>query len=340
MLYVISKEDLSIKDVKQGIDYEINLNIDLTGKSTFILTESLNAEKGDFIVVKDINYKGIIENVETEKDKNISKINASEIDNIFDRKTILSNESLISSTGLEDFIQKTINNNFSNSADTLLNISYLKAHVYTHTKLNFKVDTQESGIYNLRTFLGNVKEKYNIHLEYEFTKDGFLYVNICKGELATLDIDATLEDIITYEEVYSVDTISKVTVLATETNQQFNYYLLTDRTISTDINNSNRAKGTIEIVTCESDVDAYQKAIDTFKSNSYKHNIELIITKDSKIFNENDFIIGRNLRIKTKNNGIYNTFISEINKKGNSNVYAVTCGNMRVTLLEKLRGVV
>ncbi|MBS4538221.1 hypothetical protein GOQ27_07085 [Clostridium sp. D2Q-11] len=338
MLYILSKDNLEIKDIIQDSSYDIKQDINLTGKSEFKVAEKLLANEGDYIIHKDEGYKGIIENIETEKYRITYIIHANEIDNIFDRKVILSNEEIILNTGIEDFIKKTIEDNFVISNDDLLNKTYINVSVSTHTPINASIDTND-GIYNLRTYLGNVKERYDIYLDYKFNKDT-LDIIIYRSNAEVLEVDATIEDIITYQEFYSVDVVSKVTVLSKGTGNTFDYFLLTDRTTTTDKNNPNRAKGSIEVETCETDDEAYQKALDTFKSNSYQHNIEINLTKDSMIYDINDFYIGRNLKIKTNDNGIYHTFVREINKKSNSNIYIVKCGNMKVTLIEKLKGVI
>lgn len=295
---------------------------------------------GDFIVQRDntVTFQGVASNSEKVKGNSTYTINANEIDSIFDRKIIISNEGLISSTGIEDFIKQAIINEFTNSTDTFLNIPYMQVTVLTHTPLNIEVTT-ENGIYNLMTLLGAVKELYGIYLDYEFQND-ILTVSISKKESQPLKLDATISDIITYNENYKADTIAKVSVLSTNTSTVFDFFLLVDQTITTDSSDVNRAKGTIEVVTCTNDSDVLQKALDTFKNNSYQHNIVLTLIKSSKLYSQNDFIVGRPLQIKTEDNGIYNTFVSGISNKSNSKIYTVTCGNMKVTLLEKLKGVV
>lgn len=337
MIYILSKDDLKLKDIIQTCDYTINLNIDLTGKSVFEVMRLPDVVEGDFLIQKDSYYKGIVANVETEKDTAAYKINCDEIDNIFNRKIILKNEGIIPTVGIEDFIKKTIEDNFTQSDDPFLNIPYINIKVLSHTPINASVPTEE-GIFNFRTYLGNVKERYDICLDYEFKGDS-LDISIYKCTLGALQIDATLEDVIAYQEVYSVDTIAKVTVLSKETGNTFDYFLLTDRTTTTDINHPDRAKGSIEVVTCEHDDEAQQTALDAFRQNSYQHNIELNLTKGSKLYDVNEFMVGRQLKIKTKDT-IYETFISKIEKHKNSNVYIVTCGNMRVTLLDRLKEVI
>ena len=337
MIYILSKKDLRIKDIIQTINYTITQNIDLTGKSIFEVDRVPNTKEGDFLIQKDSNYKGIVTNVETEKDTAVYKIHCDEIDNIFNRKVILKNEELISTIGIEDFIKKTIEDNFTQSNDTFLNIPYISLEVLTHTKISASVETEE-GIYNFRTYLGNVKEKYDIFLNYEFS-EGRLNISIYRCAEDALQIDATLEDVIMYQEMYNVNVIAKVSVLSKETGNIFNYFLLTDRTTTTDKNHPNRAKGEIEVVTCENDSEAQQTALDVFRQNRYQHNIELDLVRGSKLNDINDFVVGRQLRIKTKDT-IYETFISKIEKSKNSNIYKVTCGNMKVTLLDKLKEVV
>lgn len=340
MLYILSKETLEIKETIQTINYEINLNIDVNGKSFFVVPNIPKAVNGDYVKYGD--YHGIITNVETEKDKTTTTIHADEMEGLFDRKCILTQE-VIARTSVEQFIDAQILEHFVWSDDWYINIPYL-VHVALSDTPDYATIRAEDGIYNLRTYIGNMLEKHDIKLEFSFENnyegERRLFVLIKKRDLPTLDVDANIEDIITFEENYAVDTIAKVTVLSKESGNKFDYFLLTDRTTTTDRNNSNRASGKIEMVACETDEDAESTALDEFRRNRYNHNIELTLFKDSKIYREKDFVVGRKLRIKTKENKIYDTFISKINKKFNSNIYTVTCGNMPVTLLDKLKGVV
>jgi len=334
MLNVISKQNLAIKDILQISDFDIEENINLTGKSVFKVSKIPMAEKGDFIQYGD--FMGVISNIETTKKSNIYNINIEDINSLFDRKIILTNEALIASTGLEDFIAKTIHDRWTDSTDTLLNISYLSVTISTHTPLNFTVDTTDN-IYNFRTFLGNVKEKYGIELDYIFNGPQ-LNIIISKKTPTTFNVDLTIEDFISYDEVYSVDVIAKVTVFSKETNTEFNYYLKTDRTITDNGSDPDRAVGKIEAVTCEKDLDVYQKAVDTFKANSYAHNISFSLVSSSMVYESSEFYINRPLNIKTLDNGVYLTFIAKKKYKMKSTIVDYECGNIRVNLIDKLKG--
>lgn len=335
MIYILSKTDLSIKDSKQVSDYSIENNINLNGKSSFILASRPNAEKGDYI--KYHNFIGIISRIESNKGYESCKIHVDDINSLFDRKIILSNDSLISSTGLEDFIAEVITDRWISTGDSLLNIDYINLTVSTHTPYNFTVETQD-GVYNFLTFLGNVKEYYGIELDYSFTSTQ-LNITISKKNYTELDIDLSASDVVNYDEVYSVDIIAKVVVKSNESNTETNYYLLNDRTISTDVSNVNRVIGDVEMVVCEKDVDVYQKAVDTFKSNRYNHNIAFDLISDSKLYEVSELFVNRPLRIKTRLNGVYNTFIAKESYTLKSKVIQYECGNMKVKLTDKLKGV-
>lgn len=339
MLYILSKENLEIKDMTQTVSHEINLNINVDGKSSFVITEIPNAVNGDYIKYGD--YQGVIINIETEKGKTTTTLHTDEMEGLFDRKCILTQET-IAKTSVEQFINSQILEHFVWSNDPLINIPYLVHVPLSDTPEYAKIPT-EDGIYNLRTLIGNMLEKHDVKLTFRFQTDEdgrFIYILIQKRNLSTLEVDANIEDVISFEENYAVDTIAKVTVLSKESGNKFDYFLLTDRTTTTDRNNPNRASGKIEMVACETDEEAESTALNEFRSNRYNHNIELTLSKDSKVYNEKDFVVGRKLRVKTKDNKIYDTFISKVNKRSNSSIYTVTCGNMKVTLIDKLKGVV
>jgi hypothetical protein len=334
-LYVISKDDLSIKDVVQVSDFNIEENINLNGKSTFVLSRMPVSQKDDFVQLG--KFLGIISNIETSKERDLYEVMVEDINSLFNRRVILTNEALIASTGMEDFIAKIIHDRFTDSADTLLNIPYLDVTVKSHTPLNVKVDTDE-GVFNFRTFLGNVKERYGIGLTYGFV-DGELLVDIEKMTPTELSVDLTVSDIVNYDEVYAVDVIAKVIVFSKESESEFNYYLRNDRTITTNASDINRVKGKIESVVCEEDVDAEQAALDAFKSNSYRHNISFRLISSSLLYEIDELYINRPLRIKTLDNGVYSTFIAKRSYRMKSSVYDFECGNIRVNLIDKLKGV-
>lgn len=130
-----------------------------------------------------------------------------------------------------------------------MNKTYLKVVVKTHTKVQTIVDNVQDGIYNLHTWITNCTQRYNI--VYDFSIESkMLVITIENKSIKKELIDTTAQAISNYSEVFETNIISKVTVITKEEGE-YNLYLLTDRTTTTDMKNENRAKGKVETVYTE-----------------------------------------------------------------------------------------
>lgn len=334
LVYFLDKSDLEIKDVIEFENYEYVIDEETNKNTIFEVMKKINANNDDIIVLQrneNIDYIGIIKDIENEDGEIKRKITLEYISNIFDRNIILENESLISSTGIEDFIAKEIYDNFTNSDDTLLNINWLDVEVKTHTKITKSVDN-DNGIYNFHTFVTNCSQNYNIILDFSYVNKR-IKLTIYKQESETQLIDTTVPDISNYTEKFETSVIAKV-IVKTDTDVQ-KWYLLSDRTTTQDKDNTDRASGEIETVYTSKSEDAKQTALDKFKSNTYNHYISFDINRNSKLFDVSKLKIGTPINVRTNNNVILNTYISAITDKGNSFIN-ITCGNMRINFIDKL----
>lgn len=334
LVYFLDKSDLEIKDVIEFENYEYVIDEETNKNTIFEVMKKINANNSDIVVLQrnsNIDYIGIIKDAQNEDGELKRKITLEYISNIFDRNIILENESLISSTGIEDFIEKEIYDNFTNSDDTLLNIKWLDVEVKTHTKITKSVDNN-NGIYNFHTFITNCCQNYNIILDFSYMNKR-IKLTIYKQESETQLIDTTVPDISNYIEKFETSVISKV-IVKTDTDVQ-KWYLLSDRTTTQDKNNTDRAVGKIEAVYTSKSEDAKQTALDKFKSNTYNHYISFDINRKSRLFDISKLKIGTPINVRTNNNIILNTYISAITDKGN-NFINITCGNMRVNFIDKL----
>ena len=334
LVYFLSKTDLEIKDVIEFENYEYIIDEETNKNTIFNIMKKINAENGDIVVLQrngNIDYAGIIKDIENEDGELKRKVTLKYISNIFDRKVILKNENLISEVGIEDFIAKEIYNNFTNSDDTLLNIKWLDVEVKTHTKITKSVDN-DNGIYNFHTFITNCSQNYNIVLDFSYINKR-IKLTIYKQENEVQLIDTTIQDISNYVEKFETSVISKV-VVKTNTDIQ-TWYLLSDRTTTQNKDDVNRAVGNIEVVYTAKSEDAMQTALDKFKSNTYNHYISFKINRNSKLFDVDKMKVGTPLSVRTNNNIILDTYISAIKDDG-SNFIEITCGNMRVNFIDKL----
>lgn len=334
LVYFLDKSDLEIKDVIEFENYEYVIDEETNKNTIFEVMKKINANNDDIVVLQrneNIDYIGIIKDIENEDGEIKRKITLEYISNIFDRNIILENESLISSTGIEDFIAKEIYDNFTNSDDTLLNINWLDVEVKTHTKITKSVDN-DNGIYNFHTFVTNCSQNYNIILDFSYVNKR-IKLTIYKQESETQLIDTTVPDISNYTEKFETSVIAKV-IVKTDTDVQ-KWYLLSDRTTTQDKDNTDRASGEVETVYTSKSEDAKQTALDKFKSNTYNHYISFDINRNSKLFDVSKLKIGTPINVRTNNNVILNTYISAITDKGNSFIN-ITCGNMRINFIDKL----
>lgn len=334
-MWIFDYNDFTVKDIVEISDYEINIDEETNANSIIKVLKKTTAKANDIIVVKKNNeavYWGIINNISNENGKQLYEYTAKYITNIFNQKIKLENESYIKETGVEDFLEKAIKDNFINNADTFINKTYLQLNVKTHTKKQTSVTNVENEIYNLHTYMTNCTQNYDIVYDFSIVNKK-LVITIENKTYNKELIDTTAQAISNYVEVFETNIVSKVVVLYDKVNNaenkgQYILYLLNDRTTTTDMSNVNRAKGKIETVYTEKYEDAQQKALDTMKSNAYNHNITFnMLDKYIKV--------GTPIAIKTKESLIFDTYISAI-KITQRKFYEYTCGNIRIKFIDKL----
>ena len=313
-----------------------------------------NIEHDDFVICKcagDTVFIGICENYASDSDSEAYTITLLQKENLFSRPIFIVNEALISSTGIEDFIAQAITDNWINSGDAMLDRSYLTVNAITHTPIAAKVSTTVSltdGAYNLKTYLGNALEFYSIYVDFDFTVDNKLIITVYRDTQAAESIDVLLTDISGYEETYSVDALTKINVRWDQMEQGADepiatyyrtYYMLANRSITTDGTDPNRALGATKsmVIEAETEDEMYQKVIDEFAKNSYSHKINFSLYMDSKLYDYRNFYIGRTTNIKTKS-GVRSSLVTARTITSNSRFTNISFGKLKVTLIEKIRG--
>ena len=324
-LWIFDSMDFNIKDIVELSDYEISIDEETNANTIVNILKQTEAKADDIVVIKKDQeiFWGIIKKIENEDGESLYKYTIKFITNMFDQKVILKNEEIIKNSGVEDFILKTITDNFISNQDVFLNKKYLKVVVKTHTPKQTSVDNVEEGIYNFHTWMTNCTQRYNIMYDFSI-ENKKLVLTIENKETKKELIDTTAQAISNYTEVFETSIISKVTVL-TKAEGEYNLYLLNDRTTTTDMNNENRAAGKVETVYTEKMEDAPQKALDTMKANRYNHNITFKMKKYLKV--------GTPVAIKTANSVILDTYISAL-KITQSELIEYTCGNIRVKFID------
>lgn len=353
LAYVLSAKTLGIKDLLEANSYEFNIDTEFADKSQLAINRQPDIEQGDFVLCQ-VNgsnaFIGLCDTYKSGSDSTAYTLMLRQKEFLFDRFVFIKNEDTISTTGIEDFIAQTITDNWINSGDAMLDRTYMTVTADTHTRVYAKVATIVSltdGTYNLKTFLGNCLEYYDIHVSFDFSTTGQLQLHVYHDSTADVSVNATLSDVTEYTEVYSVDALAKLNVQWDQTDGQDviatfyrTYYLLSDRTITTDGTDPNRAAGTVRsaIIEAETEDEMYQKVIDTFAKNKYSHKINFMLSMDSKLYDYSEFYPGHDTQIKTKS-GIRSTIVTGLTVSSSSRFAKLTFGKLKVTLIEKLRDI-
>lgn len=350
---IISSEDLTPLDVLDFDVYSIEKTIDYSGKCKIDVSRKPLVNDYDFIMIKnnaEIITLGLISKVENIDGENHHVIHFDEIESLFDRDIFLENEKVKQEHGVEDFIAQCINNNFVRSEDDFVNKTYIVVNAETHTPV-FRAVEHDNGIFNLKTYLGNVLEWYGVGLKFRFTR-GKLEINIYKRDNTPLKINMLVSDIVNYSEVYETNVMSKLTAKwkipdVTDENENVivgettihNFYLLANRSVTTDMQDENRAKGTIKTMYFEFETYAelLENVTQEFKNNSYNHSVTADIVKSSRIFPVSELFVGNEAIIKTTSHGVKNSIVTRVYLTDTSQYINVKFGNLKITLLEKIR---
>lgn len=352
LAYILDNRDLRIKDILEFEQYDFKEDIDYTDKSTITVARKPIISDDDFVFCKDDNqvvFTGICETYKSSSNDVEYTISLRQKENLFDRQIFAEQEELISGTGIEDFIVQAIRDNFTASGDGLMDKGYITVSALTHTSVAARVDA-EQGVYNLKTYLGNAKQYYGIFVDFEFAGKQ-LIVKVYKKDAPVIPIDIEVTDISDYTETYSVSVLARLLVnwkvpdtedsdgkITVGPLRRRQFFLLSDRTITQNIADENRAAGISKsiYIETEKEEEMLQKAYNEFASNQYSHKISFSLNRNSSLYPENRFFVGRKCTIKTKS-GVRTSMITKSEIKSTSSMINLTFGNLKVTLIEKLR---
>ena len=327
-MWIFDYKDFSVKDIVEIANYEINIDEETNANTIINVLKKTTAKARDIVAIKKNNeviYWGTIDNIQNTDGQALYEYTIKYITNIFNQNIELKNESLIKSSGIEDFIENAILTNFVTSTDTFINLDYFVVDAKTHTKKQTTVSNVQDGIYNLHTWMTNCTQSYDVVYGFSIVdKKLFMTIEIKEAEKELIDVNA--QAISNYVEVFETDVVSKVVVL-TDTDT-YVLFLLNDRTTTINQNDPNRADGKTETVYTANYEDAEQKALDTMKANAYNHNITFS-------YYDRFIPVGTPIAIKTKESLIFDTYISAI-KITQSKFYEYTCGNIRINFIDKL----
>ena len=125
----ISKYDFKLLDEINISSYSVEQTSESSGKTNVELFRVPHFDDEDcFLLIKNEDIKDelfIVDNIEDSNSSKSCKVSLIEMNNLFDRQIILSNENIKTETGIEDFIANQINNEFVQSNDAYINLDYI-----------------------------------------------------------------------------------------------------------------------------------------------------------------------------------------------------------------------
>lgn len=219
-MWIFSRKDFSVIDVVELSDYEFNIDEETNSTSVVNVLKETSAEAEDIVCIKrnsEIVYWGIIKEIQNTNGAVLNQYVIKYITNLFNRKIELTNENIIRTTGVEDFIKQTIEDYFTNSSDAFTNIGWLTVNALTHTPKEVSVTNVENGIYNLHTWMTNCTQNYDIVYSFSIANGG-LVLNIENETYSKQLIDTNGHNVTNYVEVYQTDITAKVIVLYNKIN--------------------------------------------------------------------------------------------------------------------------
>lgn len=338
--YIFDYNTLELKDIRKISDYTVDLDDETNAISKIKFTNRFNANEKDYVYLKKhgSNFLGIFKDLTEMKNDNDYTVETLDVSNIFDEKIFLSNENLIKTVGIEDFIKKNIEDYFSQTYDSFVNLDYIEIVVNTHTVIQKSVDTDEEGLYNFHTFIINCRQNYNIFTDFEIS-EGKLIITIEKKELDKKFIDGTVADILDYKKVSGEHITSKVEVWCKDTEQLIKYCLDANAGVQLyeNVQEENRVIGNTVRIVVENHNEAYQRAVDQFKGNDYNYLIEFILSRESKLMPADDLILGMPVLVKTDDLQIVNGYITAKTETKDNKLIEFKVGRIRKTLRQQLR---
>lgn len=355
LAYVLSSADLSVKDILNFEDYDFHTDIEFAEKSYIQVPRKPDLNIDDFVVCKSENevvFIGICGDYSSNSGGNAYKIILKQKENLFDREMIAGSrmdQMNDPAVGIEGCVASMIDAGWAQNTDPLYLRSYMTVQVLTRTTTALALSsivTADGGVFNLKTFLGNILELYRIRVGFNFSVQGALAITVGQDSAPTVNMNALDSDISSYKETLSVDALAKLNVrwgivsggeITGYTVRS--YYLRTDRTVTMDVSDPDRVTGKVRSIYMESDdaVKVDEAAYNEFKSNSYAHKIEFQLRKASKIYDHEAFYIGRPCAVRTKT-GIQTTLVTGRELSNSTAFVSIVFGKLKVTLLEKIRG--
>ena len=313
--YIKRMSDFQTVEHANAQSYQIYPETSADDVGSVVLTSEISESyKGDWLYLAGKLY--LIEEVTPEA--GITTIKIAEPENAFDRET----EYTGSSDSIGAFIKAALESEFKNQTDTAHAIPYLR--VDNSDTTSFVSPVTDGGLYNLSEYIKTAR------------RSGVFCSFAISG--STLDITISSRTPTTHNVVFSDGkaqlqsrTFSraiteKVTVYSTN-GTSTDFYLTPDRDISTTPP-ATRLSGKWVKIASDTDAALLDLAAEEFEKNTDSYKIELYSEKSFHLFDRLRLLL---------DNKIFEADVTAIMRSSSDNRNFYRCGNLPVTLTDKLK---
>jgi len=321
-------------------DFDINMDLVIRQKSTFKVNKTkLNIKLGDIVIIKGFSYFyiGVIESIELE-DKHHTIVHTIDFKEMFNLDVLVSNF-----TGdVAQYLENLINDHFIQSSDPNQNLNYLT--VINESSVQGTLYFDEDKIMAISDVIELITKSYGVSVLFEVV---FLRGRVTGIKLRIVEITRGLKIKSSITEITDLvinDSEAQMTnkvVFYPQSDNEINnvprtYFLLTDGSITEEVNHPNRYRNVNAKAFMYSDSETETlsiKARNEMISSKLDHHISFVIKKSSKLvtFNLGDFV---EFITESKT---YDSIVTALRYEGSLNKVAVTLGEYRIRLTDKIK---
>jgi len=325
-------------------DFEINLDLVIIQKSSFILNKTkLNATVGDIVILKDapIKYTGIVERLEL-SDKHRTSVH------ILDFKKMFSIDIPVQSFSgdLSTYLENLLNTHFKVNVDSLQNLSYLSVErgSSVYGELSFEVDK----IMSLSSLMELITKSYGLRLTTEATYlrgrvTGIIFkIGEVQRGIKLKNNYQAIQDLVINDS--SSQMVNKLIYYPKSENVFYHsiitYYLLRNGDLTTDVFHENRYKGVKPKASFYTDSDypsLYTKARLEMITSKLDHNITFTIKMENDVIQPMKNIELGDFVEFINHDQVYDSVVTSIKFNQGFHQAIVTLGEYRIKLTEKIQ---
>ena len=313
IIYTKDKKTFATKLTAVCTDYEVHESIYNAVSTVTIQATKSPPNEGDILLFDGMNYVGIISEVET--DETETKITANQGITMFGRGMFYSS---MTYTYLEDNLKSLIDANFTNCTDAVYKIPYLSVTASTHTTGTCKPDIEDN-VYTIQSYASKLRRLKSIVCDWGYTNTA-LTLNIHKKTFPTHNIDLNNPRFSVSEQTLSSYRVGKLSIYAEDNNSYYTRYLLTDGTITSTYQTTDRVDGEWQTLQIADHNDLSDEVEDAFAQNTYSHRIVFTTDRPFDLYDK--------LVIRTEGK-VFSSYVSGIIRRKDTDMIEVECGELQ-----------